>query len=57
MIDNFIILPVLVHMLTAIIAIFFWQKVNMLRVISIAGSSVDWFSALKLFLKTQEQAF
>ena len=53
MIDNFIILPVLVHMFTAIIAIFFWQKVNMLRVISIAGSSVGLVLALKLFLKTQ----
>lgn len=54
MTDNFIILPVLVHMFTAIIAIFFWQKVNILRVISILGSSLGLALALQLFLKTQE---
>src|SRR5574338_1100670 len=54
MTDNFIILSVLVHMFTAIIAIFFWQKVNILRVISILGSSLGLALALQLFLKTQE---
>jgi multicomponent Na+:H+ antiporter subunit D len=52
MIDHFIILPVLVHMLTAIIAIFFWQKINIQRVISILGSSAGLVLAWKLFVKT-----
>ena len=54
MIDHFIILPVLVHMLTAIIAIFFWQKVKIQRVISILGSSTGLVLSLHLFLKTRE---
>jgi len=52
MIDNFIILPVLVHMLTAIITVFFWQKVGIQRIISVLGNSVGLILAWKLFLKT-----
>ena len=54
MIDHFIILPVLVHMLTAIVAIFFWQKINIQRVISVVGSSAGLVLAWELFLKTSE---
>lgn len=54
MIDHFIILPVLINMLTAIVAIFFWQKVTIQRMISIIGSSTGLVFALGLFLKTRE---
>lgn len=52
--DNFIILPVLIHMFTAIVAIFFWQKVNMQRIISVLGNSVALILSWKLFIKTWE---
>ena len=41
-------------MLTAIIAIFFWQKVNIQRMISVAGSATGLIVALRLFIKTRE---
>ncbi len=51
MIDNTIIFPVLIHLFTAVILLFFWRKTVSQRVISIIGSAVAMLVSINLFTK------
>ena len=57
MITNFILAPILLHMITAVILLFFWQKVQTQKVISIIGNSIAFLLCIKLFVNTQEHGF
>jgi multicomponent Na+:H+ antiporter subunit D len=52
MTDNLIILTVLVHLLTAVVLIFFWQKVTIHRIISVVGSAFGLLVSIRLFKAT-----
>lgn len=52
MTDNFLILPIFAHLLTAILLIFAWSHINIQRVISVTGHIVAFFLSLHLFSKT-----
>lgn len=54
MISNFILAPILVHMLTAVVLLLFWKKVQAQKVISIIGNSIAFIMCLKLFSATWE---
>src|SRR5690606_8739742 len=49
MTDNTLIFPVLVHLFTAIVTLFFWRKTVSQRVISIVGSAVAMGVSIELF--------
>ncbi len=51
MTDNTLIFPVLVHLFTAIVTLFFWRKTVSQRVISIMGSVVAMGVSIELFAK------
>ncbi|KEQ31017.1 proton-conducting transporter membrane subunit [Pedobacter antarcticus] len=51
MTDPFIILPVLLHLLTAILLIFCWKKVRAQKIISVAGNLVIVLLAFGLWMK------
>ncbi|MEC4114470.1 proton-conducting transporter transmembrane domain-containing protein [Myroides pelagicus] len=48
MISNFILAPILVHMLTAIVLMFFWKKIRAQKTISIIGNSIAFLVSLQL---------
>lgn len=50
MTSNFIIIPILIQMITAILLIFFWNKITIQRIISLVGNSISVFASLLLFL-------
>jgi multicomponent Na+:H+ antiporter subunit D len=52
MTDNLIILTVLVHLLNAVVLIFFWQKVTTQRLISVVGSAFALLVSIRLFKAT-----
>lgn len=52
MTTNFILAPVLMHLFTAILLLFFWQKVFVQKVISIIGNSIAFILCLRLFEMT-----
>lgn len=54
MTDNLIILTVLVHLLSAVVLIFFWQKVTIQRLLSVAGSTFGLIVSIRLFKATWE---
>lgn len=54
MTTNFILAPILMHMLTAIMLLFFWQRVQAQKVISIIGNSVAFLMCIRLFNLTME---
>lgn len=54
MITNFILAPILLHMFTAIILLFFWRNIAAQRVISVIGNFFAFFLCLRLFLATEE---
>lgn len=49
MIDNYLILPVIAHLFTAILLLFSWRKTVLQRIVSIAGSIVVLLLAIRLF--------
>jgi len=51
MTDNTLIFPVLTHLFTAIVSLFFWQKTVSQRIISIVGSAVAMGLSIELFVK------
>src|SRR5690606_28410636 len=51
MIDNTIVFPVIIHLLTAILLLFFWRKTVAQRIISITGSLLTMLVAIALFGK------
>ena len=55
MITNFILAPILMHMFTAIILLFFWQKVLIQKIISIVGNSIAFLLCVRLFDMTLTQ--
>ncbi len=57
MMTNFILSPILVHMATAVLLLFFWQKVRAQKIISVIGNSVAFLLCVRLFVKTQEEGF
>jgi len=57
MITNFILAPILVHMITAILLLFFWQKVQAQKVISIIGNSIAFLLCIRLFITTQHEGY
>lgn len=50
MTSNFIIIPILVQLVTAILLIFFWNKISIQRFISMIGNTIAVFVSLLLFL-------
>ncbi|RPE09378.1 Na+/H+ antiporter subunit D [Chitinophaga lutea] len=52
MTDNYIILPVIGHLTVAVLLIFFWRKVTIQRVISVAGNILVLGLSIGLFVKT-----
>jgi len=52
MTTNFLLAPVLMHLFTAILLLFFWQKVFVQKVISIVGNSIAFILCLRLFEMT-----
>lgn len=57
MITNFILAPILVHMITAVLLLFFWQKVQAQKIISIVGNSLAFLLCIRLFIATQQEGF
>lgn len=49
MTTNFILAPILVHFFTAIMLLFFWQRVTAQKIISIVGNSIAFIMCLRLF--------
>src|SRR5690606_24542919 len=49
MIDNTIVFPVVVHLFTAILLLFFWRKTVTHRIISIVSSTIGMLVATRLF--------
>ncbi|SKB51555.1 multicomponent Na+:H+ antiporter subunit D [Parapedobacter luteus] len=49
MIDNTLIFPVIVHLFTAIVQLFFWRKTVAQRIVSITGSLIAMLLATRLF--------
>jgi len=54
MTTNFILAPILMHMFTAIMLLFFWQRVQAQKVISIIGNTIAFFMCVRLFNLTLE---
>ncbi|WP_010251422.1 proton-conducting transporter transmembrane domain-containing protein [Myroides injenensis] len=54
MISNFILAPILAHMFTSVILLFFWKNVQAQKVISVVGNVIAFFICLKLFNLTWE---
>jgi multicomponent Na+:H+ antiporter subunit D len=52
MITNFILFPILSHLITAILLIFCWQKIRIQRIISTIGNVVSIFACIALFVNT-----
>jgi len=57
MITNFILAPILTHMITAVLLLFFWQKVQAQKIISIVGNTIAFLLCIRLFLTTQNEGF
>src|SRR5690554_8144405 len=57
MTTNFILAPILTHLFTAIILLFFWQKVKAQKIISIIGNVVAFIQCIRLFEMTLENDF
>src|SRR5690606_27391135 len=54
MITNFILAPILAHMITAILLVFFWRNIGAQRVISVTGNLIAFLLCLRLFHATGE---
>lgn len=54
MTDNLIILTVMTHLLSAVVLIFFWQKVTIQRLISVVGNIFALIVSIRLFKATWE---
>lgn len=52
MMSNFILAPVLVHMITAVILLICWKKVQLQKIISLIGNSVAFILCIRLFIAT-----
>src|SRR5690606_18714864 len=57
MITNFILAPILTHMITAVLLLFFWQRTQVQKVISVIGNSIAFLMCVRLFYATQEHGF
>src|SRR5690606_5181128 len=57
MTTNFILAPILMHMFTAIVLLFFWQKVLIQKIISIVGNSIAFLLCLRLFEMTLSEGY
>src|SRR5690554_3865561 len=57
MITNFILAPILAHLITAIVLLFFWQQVKAQKIISIIGNSIAFLLCIRLFFATQQEGF
>ncbi|WCM42851.1 Na+/H+ antiporter subunit D [Flavobacterium sp. CBA20B-1] len=57
MITNFILAPILMHMFTAIVLLFFWQKVLVQKIISIVGNSIAFLLCLRMFEMTMSNGY
>lgn len=54
---NFILAPILTHMITAVILLLFWQRTRVQRIISVIGNSIAFIMCVRLFYATQEHGF
>ncbi len=57
MITNFILAPILTHLLTAILLLFFWKNVRAQKLISIVGNTIAFLLCIKLFSLTIEHNY
>src|SRR5690606_13125194 len=51
---NFILAPILTHMITAVILLLFWQRTRVQRIISVIGNSIAFIMCVRLFDATRE---
>lgn len=54
MMTNFILAPIIIHLITAIMLLFFWQKVAAQRIISIVGNVIAFIFCIRLFTATDK---
>src|SRR5690554_7216337 len=54
---NFILAPILVHLFTAIVLLFFWQKVKAQKIISVIGNILAFIQCVRLFEMTLENDY
>ncbi len=47
---NFILFPILAHMITAVVLIFFWQRIQAQRIVSIIGNTIALILSFRLFI-------
>lgn len=57
MITNFILAPILAHLITAVLLLFFWKRVKTQKVVSIIGNSIAFLLCVRLFMATQQEGF
>jgi multicomponent Na+:H+ antiporter subunit D len=57
MTTNFILAPILTHMITAVLLLLFWQQTQIQKVISVIGNSIAFLMCVRLFYATQEHGF
>ena len=57
MTSSYILMPILVHMFTAILLLFFWQNVRAQKLISVVGNFVAFFACIMLFKSTLQNNF
>lgn len=55
--SNFILMPILVQMITALLLIFFWQKIKIQRIISTLGNMICLLCAFLLFQHVWSNGF
>lgn len=55
MIDNYIVAPVLIHLILAIVTLMLWRKVAAQKVVSVFGSFLALLLSLRLFWRVESQ--
>lgn len=50
--DPYIILPVIIHLFTAVVLMFFWKKVVAQRILSVLGNVITLSVSIRLFIET-----
>lgn len=57
MITNFILAPIIAHMVTAILLLFFWRNIASQRIISVVGNLFALILCFRLFFATEEYGY
>lgn len=57
MMTNFILAPILAHMITAVVLLFFWRKIQAQKIISVIGNSIAFLLCIRLFSAVMSEGF